>query len=256
MKKLAIGLITAISLANADFMGVSVGAGIWQQNISGYAKVGDTINYFNNKAAETDGDNNTGNLGLEDTSNPYVWAQIIHPMPLIPNVKGQFTRYDTSGDGIASGSIKIFGKEINLNNRVHTEMLINSYDLTFFYELKIFAEVEAGFGVNVLDGTTKVTPQGQDTTTTNWTVPVPYLYARGETPTILGFSVEAQAKYLDIGDAFYHDYQGAIKYHLPSPIIDVTISAGYRSQEIYGEDGDNTTDLKYEGGYLEVGARW
>ena len=95
-----------------------------------------------------------------------------------------------------------------------------------------------------------------DKISTTWTVPIPYLYGRVETPTIMGFSVEAQAKYIDVGTAYYHDYQGAVKYHLPTPIIDLSVTVGYKTQDIYGEDGDDASQLKFEGAYAEVGARW
>jgi outer membrane protein len=255
MKKLLLGVALAGSLASADFLGASVGAGIWQQNIGGYVKSGDSINYMNNKAAENDGNDNTGNLGLSDERKPYVWAQIIHPIPLIPNVKVQFTQYDTSGTGEAVGSINMFGKKINLKDKVNTHITIDSYDATFFYELKIFAEVEAGFGVNVLDGTTNV-KTSLVSSSASWIAPIPYLYARVETPTIMGFSVEAQGKYLDVSSAYYHDYQGALKYHFIDTVLDMSVSLGYKKQDIYAEDGDDTTQLKFEGAYAELGVRW
>jgi outer membrane protein len=252
MKKLALGLITAISFASADFISASVGAGMWQENIDGYVKTGDDKNYFNKE------DNNpkTGNLKLSDEVKPYVWAKIIHPIPLIPNVRAEYRQYHTTGkNGIAVGSVEIFGEKLTGAGTIDTDITIDSYDVTAFYELKLFFEVEAGIGVNVLDGTTEVVINGEKSIG-NWTVPIPYLYGRVETPTLLGFSIEAQGKYVDVTDAFYHDYQGAIKYHLPIPIIDFTLSAGYKTQEIYGKDGDNETDMKFEGAYLELGARW
>jgi len=260
MKKLLLGLAVVGSLANADFIGASVGAGLWQENIDGYVKSGDDTNYMNKKSAETDGNKHTGNLGLSDEVKPYVWAQIIHPIPLIPNVKAEYRQYDTSGTGIVVGSLNFFGSDINVAGVADTSITIDSYDATFFYEFKSLLtaefEIEAGFGINVLDGTTEVVIDKTNKTTTTWTAPIPYLYGRLATPTIGGFSVEAQAKYIDVGTAYYHDYQGAVKYHLPIPVIDVTLSAGFKTQEIYGEDGDNSTLIKFKGGYAEVGARW
>ena len=136
-----------------------------------------------------------------------------------------------------------------------TKVTIDSYDATLFYELKLFFEVEAGAGVNLLEGTTDITVNGSNSSTT-WTVPIPYLYARVETPTIMGFSVEAQAKYIDVDTAHYYDYQGAIKYHLPTPVIDISLTAGLKTQEIYGEDGSDSSMIKFEGAYAELGARW
>jgi len=258
MKKLLLGLAIAGSLASADFIGASVGVGMWQENISGYVKTGDNINYLNNKAAETDGNTKTGNLGLEDKKQPYVWAKIIHPIPIIPNVKLQYTKYQTSGDGVATANLKIFGQSLDVNDRVHTDLTIDSYDATFFYEFKpVIVDIEAGVGVNVLKGSaTVISKTTNKTASSSFTAPLPYLYARAESTPVFGLSIEAQAKYLKVSIGHYYDYQGAVKYHLPLPILDISLALGYKLQDIYGEDGDNSTEMKFKGGYAELGVKW
>jgi outer membrane protein len=258
MKKIILGLGIAASLASADWLGASAGAGIWQENISGHIKTGNTINYFNNKSAETDGDRNTGNLGLEDKSQPYIWAKIIQPIPIIPNVKVQYTKYNTSGTGLATGNFQLFGADININDRIHTDLTIDSYDATFFYELKpVIVDLEAGFGLNILDGKTTIKSlTTNQTSSASWMVPLPYLYARAETTPVFGLSVEAQAKYLNVAVGHYYDYQGAIKYHLPLPIFDISLAAGYKSQDILGKNGGDETNLKFKGGFAELGIKW
>ena len=259
MKKLALGLLTAFSLSHADILSFGAGAGFWQENIGGYVKNGDKINYFNNKSAEDDGDDNTGNLGLHNTVKPFIWAKIIHPLPFVPNVRLQYTRFDTSGDGVAVGSTKLFGVvEVSGSANVHTTLAMNSYDATFFYELKpVFADFEAGFGVNVLQGYSKVENKDNgDTTEGNWVTPLPYLYARVETTPIFGISFETSARYLDVSAGHYYDYRGAVKYHLPLPILDVTTSVGYRYQDTFAKDGDDETNLRYNGAFAQVGVKW
>jgi len=258
MKKLALSLLIAGSFASADFLSISAGAGVWQENISGYVKTGDNINYMNNKSAETDGNNKTGNLGLGDTTQPYVWIKLIHPIPVVPNVKLQYTRYSTSGDGIASGSFKVFGNEITANDKIHTDLDIDSYDATFFYEFKpAVVDLEAGVGVNALNTHIKVKSYSTNKTssTTAW-APIPYLYARAETTPLFGFSVEASAKYLSASLGHYYDYTGAVKYHLPLPVIDITASLGYRYQDILGKNGGDETKLQYKGAFAELGVKF
>jgi outer membrane protein len=258
MKKLALSLLVVGSFASADFLSVSAGAGVWQENISGYVKSGDNINYMNNKSAETDGNDKTGNLGLADKVQPYIWAKIIHPIPVIPNVKLQYTRYSTSGDGIVSGDVKIFGRSIaDVNTKAHTDLNINSYDATFFYEIKpVVADIEAGFGVNVLDSYTKV-KTSTDTYSASAIAPIPYLYARAETMQLFGFSIEAQGKYLNVSSkGHYYDYTGALKYHLPFPVLDISASLGYRYQDILGKDGDDETKLQFKGAFAELGVKF
>jgi len=92
MKKISLilaGVLAGFSIANADFLSISAGAGIEKQKIDGYVKAGNTKNYFNNKNAEKDGNYNTGNLGLDDKNNPFVWLKVIHPIPFVPNIKSR-----------------------------------------------------------------------------------------------------------------------------------------------------------------------
>ena len=77
MKKIGIILILSLMTLSADMLSIKAGVGIQEQKISGYVKSGDTINYFNNSAAEKDGNIHTGNLGLDNKNNPYFWIKII-----------------------------------------------------------------------------------------------------------------------------------------------------------------------------------
>jgi len=276
MKKISIALITAglVSFASADFLSISAGAGYEQQNIDGYVKLGDTINYFNKKSAESDGNCDTGNFGLKDESNPYVWVKLIHPVPIIPNVKIQYTKYDTSGhSNYVAGGVKIFGdvKIPAALTDVSSEQTINSYDLTFFYEFKpVVADIEAGFGLDIWQGNTKIA--GDNATCINgtltktggstaidedWTVILPYLYGHIETMQIFGVSILADVKWAKAGDNHHYDYQGAVKYtiDIPGP-VNPFIKAGYRYKEAYGVDGDNETEVKYKGIFIEAGAKF
>ena len=269
MKKISLALCLAglVSFANADFLSISGGIGYEQQNISGYAKVNDTINYFNKKSAETDGNPNTGNLGLDDKSNMFLWAKFIHPIPIIPNVKVQYTRYDSTGhSNYIAGGIKIFG-DFSIPTAItnaSTSMEIDSYDLTLFYEFKpVVADIEVGLGVDYWKGHTKITGEDTVTKTTNtyvdddWTVVLPYLYGHVESMRFFGFSALATVKYAKAGDNHHYDYLAALKYtfDIVGP-VNPFVKLGYRYKEAYGVDGDNETKLQYKGAFLEVGAKF
>lgn len=260
LKKLSLSLIASaaiITSANADLLSISAGAGAWQEKIDGYIKVNGDTNYWNNKAAETDGDAHTGNLGIKDTTSAQAWVKVIHPLPMIPNVRASILSYSSSGDGIAVGSLKVFGKSIPISGRAHTQMDINQIDLTFFYEFNpVFVDLEAGFGVNTWLGHTEVTT-ADGTSTTDWSVVLPYLYARMESMSLFGISVEGSARYIsDGGDNYYEDFNGGVKYHLPLPILDISLKAGYRHQEVQGVDGDDKTIMKFDGAFAEVGVKF
>jgi len=266
MKKISLilaGVLAGFSFANADFLSISVGAGIEQQKIDGYVKAGNTKNYFNNKNAETDGNYNTGNLGLDDKNNPFVWLKIIHPIPVVPNIKFQYTKYHSTGhSNYIAGGIKIFDdvKIPTALTNADTKMDINSYDITLFYEFKpLVADIEAGFGADIWQGNTKIYDRTSDKEIVNqdFTVVLPYLYGHIETMQFFGFSALATVKWAKAGDNHHYDYLGAIKYtiDIPGP-INPFIKVGYRYKEAYGVDGDNTTKLQYKGAFAEIGAKF
>jgi len=267
MKHFSLALVLAgvVSMANADILSISAGAGYEQQNISGYVKLNNTINYFNNPSAETDGNTNTGNLGLEDKKNPYLWVKITHPIPYLPNIKVQYTRYDTSGhSNYIAGNVQIFG-DVNIPTAITnatTSQTIDSYDFTFFYEFKpVMADIEAGIGFDLWKGHTKIYGSGGGITKTwvdnNWDVVLPYLYGHIETMQISGFSAVGDVKWAKAGNNHHYDYQGAVKYtfNIDAP-VNPFIKVGYRYKEAYGVDGDNETLLKYKGAFLEIGAKF
>jgi hypothetical protein len=74
---------------------------------------------------------------------------------------------------------------------------------------------------------------------------------------IEGFSILADVKWARAGDNHHYDYLGAVKYtfDVPGP-VNPFIKAGYRYKEAYGVDGDNVTELKYKGLFLEIGAKF
>ncbi|NPA11923.1 MAG: TIGR04219 family outer membrane beta-barrel protein [Epsilonproteobacteria bacterium] len=263
MKKISLALLAA-SFASAEFFGVSAGVGYQQQNISGYVKNSDTKNYFGKKDAQPP---NVGYLGLDDKFNPYIWVKVYHPMPLIPNVKFQYTRYASTGHSdYVAGGVEIFG-DVNIPlalTNVDTKMTISSYDLTLFYSFEpVFANFEIGGGIDLFKGKTKITGKDPLSLTTktwvdkSWSAPLPYIYAHVDTMSIEGISVVADIKYAKLGDNHHYDYMGAIRYtfDIAGP-VNPFVKAGYRYKEAYGVDGDNETKLTYKGIFLELGAQF
>ena len=265
MKKISLilaGLICGVSLASADFLSLSVGAGIEEQKIDGYVKVNNTVNYFGTHIPYG---GNVGYLGLKDKSNPFVWIKLIHPIPILPNVKLEYTKYHSTGhSNYISGNVEIFGDvkiPVSITN-ADTKMDINSYDITAFYEFNpIFADIEIGAGADIWDGKTTIKGNGAGIYKTwvdqSFTVILPYLYGHIETMKVFGFSILANVKWAKAGDNHHYDYLGALKYtiDIPGP-INPFIKVGYRYKEAYGVDGDNTTKLQYKGAFAEIGAKF
>jgi len=264
MKKL-IYLMGIVGALNADLLSVSAGAGFFNQKIDGYVKIGNTINYFNNASAQTDGNYQTGDFGLKNKSNPYFWAKLISPIPLIPNVKFQYTKYDTTGhSNYIAGGVKVFG-DVEIPTALtdaDTELNINSYDFTFFYEFKpMVADIEAGMGVDYWQGNLTISGVGGGVRKTwvnnDWQIILPYLYAHAESMQIHNVSLLANVKWAKFEDNHHYDYSAAVKYtfDIVGP-INPFVKAGYRYKDVYGVDGDDKTSLKYKGLFLEIGAKF
>lgn len=256
MKRVLLSVVAAGTLLQADFIGASVGVGAWKNEIDGYVKVGDSMNYLNKTSAESDGDINTGNLGLKSDTKPYIWAKIFHPVPVIPNIKATYMQYSASGSGNASGSVEMFGKSFDVTGDIKSDITINALDVTLFYQFKpVFVSIEAGFGVNLWKGKTKLVTD-LETEEVDWTLPLPYLYASAESMKVMGFNAEATVKYIKAGDNHYKDLDGGVRFHLPFPILDLSGKLGYKLQDIKGVDGNNETNIKYKGVYIEAGVKW
>ena len=266
MNKLSVvlaGIFLSAGIANADMLSISAGVGIEHQKIDGYVKSGNTKNYFNNKSAENDGNPNTGNLGLDDKNNLFLWAKIIHPIPILPDIKFQYTKYHSTGhSNYIAGNVKIFD-DVNIPTpltNANTKMDINSYDITAFYEFNpLFADIEIGAGADIWDGKTKIydNTKNKEIVNESFTVVLPYLYGHIETMKIFGFSILADVKWAKAGDDHHYDYLAAVKYTIDAlGPVNPFLKIGYRYKEAYGVDGDNTTKLKYKGAFAEIGAKF
>jgi len=295
MKKISlilVGFIASGNIVSANVLSISAGVGYEQQKIDGYVKNGNTINYFNNKSAENDGNPNTGNLGLKDKNNPFFWLKIIHSIPILPNIKFQYTKYHSTGhSNYIAGNVKIFNDTTNnyttdnaenfdnttnyttdnvkiLDNitipialtDADTKMDIDSYDITLFYEFNpIFANIEVGAGADIWSGNTKIYDNitDKEIVNQNFTIILPYVYGHIETMQLFGFSALATVKWAKAGDNHHYDYLGTLKYTIDIPgSVNPFIKVGYRYKEAYGVDGDNTTKLQYKGVFLEIGAKF
>jgi outer membrane protein len=250
------------TLGFGTLLEVDAGVGLWRQNYDGYVKIGDTKNYFNDSSAEGDGNAKTGNFGLEPDWNFYFYAKVIHPVPILPNLRFQYTKYDAEGkSGYISGNVDVFGVveiPVALTNAT-TTFKVDSYDFTLFYQFSpVVADIEVGAGVDVWDGSLKITGTGTDgkiyTIDRTFVIPLPYLYGRVESMKFYGVSFVGMGKFASFNDNHHYDFMGAVKYTMDLPgFADPYIEVGYRYKDIKGVKSDNETILKTEGIFAEVG---
>lgn len=245
-------------MASANIL--TMGGGIEQQNISGFVKNGNTINYFNKKSAETDGNNNTGNLGLKDKKNPFIWAKLNVPLSFIPRIKAQYTRYNSTGhSNYIAGGTKAFGKvyiPLALTN-ASTKLSINSFDVTAYYNFPVFvADVSLGLGADIwkIHSVINDNSTNKNIVDNKTTEILPYLYTHFKTKKLFGISLLGTLKWAKKGDDHHYEYFAGLRYTLDlTGPINPFIEGGYKVKDIQGKDGDDLTKLKYKGAFAEIG---
>ncbi|HIP02602.1 MAG TPA: TIGR04219 family outer membrane beta-barrel protein [Campylobacterales bacterium] len=222
----------------ADFARVEIGAGAWMQKASG------TTSY-------DAGSGVTGTNVFDETKNtsPYVWMLIKHPIPVVPNIRLEYTSIHATGK--ASGAWNGLVAPANTNSVLD----IKEYDIIPYYNIldnTFWTTLDLGVDIKVIDATYKIEPNGLFTGyEDSYTAPIPLLYARVrvEIPAT-NIGLEGDMKYVTTGSSTVYDARIKVDYTFDiTPIIQPGIEIGYRTQKIkIDEDDENVkTDMDFSG---------
>jgi outer membrane protein len=233
MKKLAYGMVALLAAgsAQAELLGAGVGGGIWNAGPSG------TVTSFD---VEKD-------AGLSSANNSYLWAYFNHPLPLIPNVRAEFTSTSTSGTG--KNEFKFLGNDFATNAK--TNLDLDQTDFLLYWGLPLpFVSFNYGFGAKDFKGELSVT-SGSTTETSklNATLPVGYLGADISLPMLpLTFSGNIKT----LGSRF-NDTTFKARYDIIGFGLKLGAEAGYRTINLNSDDLSNLDiDLSYGGVFAGV----
>ncbi len=242
-----IALLTTV--ASADIARVEMGVGAWMQTPSGkisYTKSGGTGSDISKKNQET---------------QPYVWALLKHPVPVIPNLRLEYVSLENIGN--ATGTFKEFtasgGK---------TSLKMTQFDIIPYYNIldnTAWLTLDLGLDLKVTEikyEAANVTgiPVGTDYSDST-TVVIPLLYVRGrvEIPAT-NIGLEADVKYVSYDSNTIYDVRAKVDYTLYFiPVIQPAIEVGYRIQKIKLNDssaGDAKADLDFSGFYAGLMIRF
>ena len=239
MRKLifAIGgsLLIAAPVAIADVVGVGASVSYWDSDLSGKAGK-------NNDVVDVEND-----LDLENDTNANLSAYLEHPVPLLPNVRLNYTRIEQSGSGEVSTQFDLVSGDVD------SDLDLNQFDVTLYYEvLDNWANLDLGVTARNLDGELIVrerTTNGQvSKTEVDGVIPMGYLAARFDLP-FTGVSVGGEANLISFdGDSIY-DYNAYGQYELSL----LQLRAGYRQISIDYEDSDDRLDIELGGPFVSAG---
>ncbi len=241
MRKLMIAvggsLVLAAPLANADILGVGANVSYWDSDFSGEVV---------NKGSAVDIEND---LNMDSDSNANFTAYFEHPVPVLPNVRVNYTSISQSG----SGKIGPEGFDDIINADVNSDLDLDQLDATFYYEvLDNWVNLDLGLTARKFDGELVVrdTAVGGrvSTTTVDAVVPMGYLAARFDLP-FTGVSVGADGNFVSYSGDSLHD----VNVYGQFEIAMLQLRAGYREMAIDYEDDDDKLDVELSGPFASVG---
>lgn len=234
---LALGgsLIIAAPVVSADVLGVGANISYWDSDLSGTAGK-------NNDAVDVEND-----LDLDSDTNANLSAYFEHPVPVLPNVRLNYTRIEQSGRGDLSTQFDVVSGEVD------SDFDLDQFDVTLYYEvLDNWVNLDLGLTARNLDGElivreTRTGGQVSETEVSG-VVPMGYLAARFDLP-LTGVSVGGEANLISFdGDSVY-DYNAYGQYELSL----LQLRAGYRQISIDYEDSDDRLDIELGGPFVSAG---
>ena len=246
-------------------VGLYLGGQIWQSEASGIFGEKDTLIDFN--------------LKKEQQINYFI--AVVHPFPLLPNVRISSTNLETTGKTNLTQEFSFGGETFSIDDDINASFNVNYIDYTLYYELFDNDLFSFEFGLTARDFNGDVTVTGSvifiddciptdnpnvciddnnnDSSVTptgkiNTDAIEPMLYvATNINLPLTSLSLFAQGDYLLIDDHLLYDYQVGLSYALvDSNIMDFNVSLGYRFVKIAFEDLNLYTDLEFKGAFVGI----
>jgi outer membrane protein len=252
MKKILISLASVVALSsavNADLVRTEMGVGIWNPTSSGGASYRDGLATGSYKS---NGD---------DSNNMYAWLLVKHPLPILPNLRLEYT--NITDTGYLKGEFKDFPGATTGST---TTIDMNQFDIVPYYNIldnTAWTTVDLGLDIKVIDAKYDVSANStfigyHDTVTL--AIPMVYGRVRVEVPAT-GFGLETDVKYITYDGSSVYDVSAKVDYTFDSgTFIDPALEIGYRVQKFdidYTDGTERTTsDLKFAGFYAGVMLRF
>ena len=252
MKKILQVLLTAGLLGTvtqADVLRVEAGAGIWNQTPEGHIQYQDVQSF-------SDSD-----VGYSDEDKMYLWLNIKHPVPVLPNIRLEYTPMEFSG----TSTIPSFTyKNTTFIQGAKSTLTMDQYDAVLYYNIldnTAWTTVDIGLDVKYIDTSFDAKDtNGAISERESLVLPMAYARVRVEIPaTDIGF--EGDIKYVSYKSSDVYDYRLKVDYTFDFTAVDLGIEAGYRFVNINIDHNDfssldTTGDIHVSGFYAGIMARF
>lgn len=144
----AAGLLTLLFVGGAQadtLFGMYAGAGTWQQGYSGEV------------ASGVDAVDVEDDLDLEDQSNNVFYLALEHGLPVLPNLRVNYTDVSTTGANALTRTISFRGETFTVNEDVRSELELAQADVVAYYELlDNVVSLDVGLAARWVDGDVEV----------------------------------------------------------------------------------------------------
>ncbi|MFT5807879.1 MAG: outer membrane protein [Moritella dasanensis] len=218
MKKQLLALTLLTGLSNgvaADMLGTYFGADIWQSGVDGTMKI----------------DGHSAVTSYEDTYNYRMYVKFEHPIPLIPNAALSFSNVDVEGSS------------------ANENISLKTVDFTLYYEFldNDIVSFDAGLTWRQLNGTFE---DGSTDVSFSGPLPMGYAYAEVGLP-MFPLKAFAMVNAIGITGDVYGDAEIGLAFMLnPGYVLDWSIRAGYRIQQLDFKVDDVKADATIDGVFL------
>ncbi len=244
MKKILTAAALAATLPQAasalPLVDLYAGAYYWDQTVSG-----DVVN----GSADLEDD-----LNLDAGGQNVMYVAFEHPIPVIPNVKIKSTEMSSDGSGTVTVPFDLNGTTVT--GAVDSKLDLTHTDYTLYWSLPLpIVTFDFGLTARQFDGEMTVVGATNAAADFDFVVPMGYLNAGVDIP-LTGLSLAANLNTIAYGDTSITDFDANMTYVLPLiPLLDVGISAGYRSFDLELDEadfGDLSAKSTIAGPYLGI----
>ncbi len=259
-KVLLTAVFSSILVANAYAIpGIDLSMGVGYTSLS---PSGDMSYGGNSIGLDTD-------LNLDNSKKAYAYIDI--DLPVLPNVKLEYSPFQYQGSGKLNKSITFGNQTFNTNVDVNSNLDFNQYDLVVYYGLPVpVITPRLGLAVKYLDGTVSIEDSNNPSkhASADVSLPLPLLYA-GVTidipliPLVSKVDIDLEGKYVTVEGHTFTELKALGKLKLLKvPVVgSLYAGLGYKytrlkihNLEIDGKDFNS--DFKFKGIIGEVGVEF
>ncbi len=143
---LTVGLLG--TLAEADVLRVEAGVGIWNQDPEGHIQYQD-LPLFSNS-----------DVGYSDENRVYAWVNIKHPVPVLPNIRLEYTPMEFAGTSTATFQYN----NTEFTSGAKSTLTIEQYDAVLYYNILDntgWTTVDLGLDAKYIDTRFNASGQGR-----------------------------------------------------------------------------------------------